>query len=426
MTGRGRRLSFVTQWFAPEPITVPVWISQAMTRADWSVSVLTGVPNFPTGRVQPGYSAWRTVEEQINDVKVRRTPLFPSHDGSALRRTANYLSWAVSATVLGGRVLRNSDVSLVYSSPATAALPAMAARLLRGKPYVLMIQDLWPDSIFASGFLTRGVVRAVAEAVTGWFVQATYQGAARIAVISPGMKTVLERRGVPSHKISVVFNWVDEQALGDQEADPSWRDELGIPSGDFVLMYAGTHGFAQDLRTALEGFGLLPDSSKAHLVLVGEGVEKSCLMELAAAIAPERIHFLAPRPAADMGATMAAADAQLVSLKDDPLFHITMPSKVQAIMCAGQPVIVAAPGDAARVVEEANAGVAVKPGNPKAVMEAVRHLEQMDVARRRVLGQNGRRFYLREMSEEIGVDRLSQLLSAATGEASRSLNGERA
>ncbi|MGZ6798937.1 MAG: glycosyltransferase family 4 protein [Mycobacteriaceae bacterium] len=410
---RAPRLSMVTQWFKPEPVGAPVWISTGLKRVGWSVVVLTGIPNFPTGNVFVGYSPWRRVSERIGGLNVYRTPLFPSHDRSALRRMMNYLSWGISASMLGFPVLGTCDVSLVYGSPATAALPALVAKVLRGSPYVLMVQDVWPDSVFASGFLTAGLRRRIMAALVETFVNATYRHATHVAVISPGMKTLLEDRGVPSEKVSLVYNWVDEDIFADKSPDNSWRTELGLAHDDFVVMYAGTHGFAQDLATAVDAFGLLPASTRAHLVLMGDGVEKPGLVERARRVAPDRVHFLPARPTEVMGATMAAADVLLVSLRDDPLFRITLPSKVQASLAVGRPVLVSAPGDAARVVEQAGAGLAVSPGDPDELARAVLALEAMDPILLRKLGSNGRHFYRAEMAEAIGVARLSQLLTAA-------------
>lgn len=419
------RLAFVTQWFSPEEPSIALSISKALRHEGWSVSALTGIPNFPAGKVFAGYSAWRVYNEEIDGITVRRAPLFPSHDRSTLRRVANYVSWAVSASFVGRRVLRTADVCLVYSSPATAALPAMAARKLHRKPYVLMVQDLWPDSIFASGFFPAGTMRKIAESLTGAFVDATYRHAAHVAVISPGMKMILESRGVPDEKVSVVYNWVGEETLSPASPDHSWRAELGLEPDDFVVMYAGTHGFAQDLGTAVDAFGLMPAEARCHLVLVGDGVEKPGLIARAAKVAPDRVHFLPWVLKESIGATMAAAEVQLVSLKDDPLFRITMPSKVQSVLASGLPALVVASGDAADVVEKARAGVAVEPGDPRALAKAVLTLEAMGKNELRHLGENGRRYYHDEMSESIGAMRLSDVLTVAAGKAEGEKVGSR-
>lgn len=424
MTPSKGHVSLVTQWFAPEPVTVPVWLSRSLIRAGWQVSVLTGIPNYPTGEVHHGFSAWRPRRESLNGVNVRRTPLFPSHDASVIRRMANYVSWALSAALFGHRFLRESDVSLVYSSPATAALPALVAKFVYGKPYVLMIQDVWPDSVFASGFLQKGMKRRTTERLVNAFVNATYRHAAHIVAISPGMKSLLEERRVPSSKISLVYNWVDEDAFKPSPPDNSWRAGLGLQADDFVVMYAGNHGAAQGLAAAVDAFGIIPRSCRAHLVLVGDGVEKPGLMKQATRVSPDRVHFLPPRPLHEMAAIMGAADVQLVSLADRPLFHITMPSKVQSILATGEPAIVFAPGDAGQVIQEASAGQAAEPENPHALAKVVMHMLSLERTQLRSFGENGRRYYRREMAESVGATRLSELLISALRRDEPSMNGD--
>ena len=132
------KVGFVCQWFSPEPIQQPGWIVDGLRRCGADVSVLTGIPNYPTGVVADGYRARKGYVEDLSGVTVRRTPLYPSHDTSAARRMLNYASWALSSALMGARHLKDRDVVLVYSSPATAALPAMAASRFLGVPYVLL------------------------------------------------------------------------------------------------------------------------------------------------------------------------------------------------------------------------------------------------------------------------------------------------
>lgn len=415
MIPSGRRLAFVTQWFSPEPATVPVWIAHAMSARGWEVKVLTGVPNYPDGVVHEGYRAWRPASEQIGSMGVERVPLFPSHSTSAAARVLNYVSWALATVVFGGRVLKGTDVVLVYSSPATAALAPLLRRRRRGTPYVLMVQDLWPDSIFASGFLRAGLVRRIAEPLVTSFVNATYRFASHIVVISPGMKQTLVERGVPADRVTVIYNWVDESLFQPTAADPWVRRTLGLEHDDFVFMYAGNHGAAQSLSFLVDVFSANRIPPRCHLVLVGDGIEKRALM--ARARSAGRVHFLPSQPVERMSAIMAAADVQVVSLADEPLFRITMPSKVQSVLACGLPILVVAPGDAAAVASLSGAGLAVCPGDRQGLEEAIAGMAGARTGDLSRLGASASRFYREEMSEEIGSEQLSQiLLSFAAGE----------
>lgn len=421
MMGNRLRVTFVTQWYPPEPTPQPRWIAEALESAGLEVQVLTGIPNYPDGVVADGYKAWQVRDDHVGNLSVRRTPLFPSHDERAGRRMLNYASWGLSSTLNGLRVLRRSDVALVYSSPATAALPAMVARALFGLPYVLQIQDIWPDSIFASGYL-GGRVGRLAERIAGALVDASYRLAAEVVVISPGAVGLLESRGVDPSKITLVYNWVEERAeAGDGRPCESrqLREELGIPEDAFVLMYAGNHGAAQSLHSVVEAFCAPEMPSTCHLVMIGSGVMKDRLLSHAQQHGGDRVHFIDSVPREQVRGIMAAADAQLVSLARNPLFAVTMPSKLQSILEAGSPVLVAVDGDAATVAETAGAGVSVVPGDQQSLVRSVEDLALRSRAELRHMGKNGRHYYYSHMSEQVGVRRLVAVLERAAERRSR-------
>lgn len=415
-------VSFVCQWYHPEPVSQPGWIVAALQGQGFRVVVLTGVPNYPSGRTASGYRAWRPSRERVDGVEVRRAPLYPSHDSSVAKRFLNYGSWAVSSAVFGLSTLRRSRVSLVYSSPATAALPAMLARWLFGVQYVLLVQDVWPDSIFASGFLV-GRKRRYVERLLRLFVSAAYRNAHHIAVISPGMEGLLAHQGVPRSRISVVYNWVDVTNESASAGAADLRERLGIGETHFVVMYAGNHGPAQALHTAIDAFAGIPSEVKAHLVMIGDGIAKPDLVRRTQELGGGRIHFLDPVPRTRMSELMAQADAQLVCLARRPLFAVTTPSKLQSVLAAGHPVIVAADGDAAQVVKAARAGVAVPAEDSLALAQAVVELASSTPEARRELGFNGRAHYETVMAAEVGAARLAGLLHSAAAAHRRERRG---
>lgn len=410
---RAGALAFVTQWFPPEPAVQPLWIAKALEREGWRVTVLTGVPNYPTGKVFPGYRATRPGNDVIDGLQVKRAPLYPSHDGSAARRFLNYASWAGSSALFGQALLRRSDVALVYASPATAALPAIVGRLLWGTPYVLQVQDVWPDSIFSSGFLTHRSIKRLVHPLVNRFVELSYKLADHIVVISPGMREMLVGRGVPAAKISVVYNWLpDEEVRNISDASLPTRDvrlELGVKSDDFLVMYAGNHGKAQALDALVDAFTQELDSE--HLLLVGDGVEKPRLRERVGT--SSRVHFLEAVPRSDIAALMDAADAQAVVLADRPLFAVTMPSKLQSILAAARPALVVARGDAARVVADGGAGVTATPEDRQSIARAVQKLSGVGKEERRRMGERGRLVYEQDMAEKIGRSALAGILGKA-------------
>lgn len=406
------RVNFVSQWYPPEPTSVPEGIAQALRDQDLEVQVLTGIPNYPSGRVHDGYSATQISTETLAGVTVRRTPLYPSHDRSSVKRIANYAAWALSASIFGRSFLRKGDVSLVYASPILAALPAMVAKRLHQVPYVLFIQDIWPDSVFASGFLQRRLISRFAHASLNRFCTSAYRGASSIAVISPGMRELLVSRGVPAGKISLVYNWGAETETGDVE-DAPLRKRFGISATATVVLYAGNHGAAQSLDTAISAFADLPKDLDCHLILMGDGFMKSELMAMTAHQGLRHVHFHEAVDFTDMPAYAAAADAQLLCLADRALFEVTMPSKMQAIMSSGRPALVSASGDVSRVAEESGAGLVAPAGDSKALSMQVQKFVKLSASERVEMGHRGKKYYHAHMSRAVGSKRLADLIRNA-------------
>jgi len=412
LAGRHDTVCYVSQFFHPENVGVACWLPEQLARDGWDVRVLTGVPNYPTGVVPPGYDATRASREVVNGLPVRRTPLYPSHDDRALNRMLNVGSWALSSCLYGSRDIREAGLAVVYSSPVTANLGPMWARVRFGTPYVTMIQDLWPDSVFASGFISGGPVRRVAEGVLGAFAKLSYALAAHVTVLSPSMKDVLVARGVRPDKISLVYNWVDESLFAPGAApDPHLRAELGLDENDFLVMYAGAMGQAQGLSVLLEG--LAGTASPIHLVMVGDGIDRENLERRTSDLGLDaRVHFAGRRPMAQMPGLLAAADLQAVCLADTPLFRVNMPSKVPSLLAAGRPVLVIAAGDPADVVVRSGAGYAADPSDPSDVARA---LDAAYAGRAELpeMGARGRHTYETQMSAAIGGARLGEILRTA-------------
>lgn len=398
------KIAMVTQWFDPEggSAAIPGSVARALQARGHEVEVVTGFPNYPHGRLYDGYRIRFRRREVVRGVNVTRVPLYPSHDRSPVRRTLNFLSFMLSAATLGAWSVRRSDVVLVYSTPATVGLAGVVLRRLLRRPFVLYIQDLWPDTVTATGMVPARFAGAV-ERVLDAFCRSVYAAAERIAVISPGMRDRLIERGVPADKIDIVYNWVDEDVFRPVESSACVNR--------FEVMYAGNLGDVQGLETALHAVASLADLPDLHLRLVGNGVARPRLEALAESLGiGDRVHFEGVRDVSEMARTMASADVQLVSLSDDPLFHITMPSKIQAILACGQPLISSAPGDAARLTVESGAGLATSAGDVAGLADALRTMAARSPEERGDLGRRGREFYDARLSAAVGAAALEQAL----------------
>lgn len=407
------RVAQLTQWFPPEPQGPEFWAAQQLALRGLKPVIVTGNPNYPTGRVYPGYKATNRKLEKYASFNVQRSPVFPSRDSSAVKRFLTYGSFAASSTIVGRKILASSDVNLVYSSPATAAAGAMVARLLHGTPYVLWVQDLWPDTIFATGFLKEGPAHKIASASVGAFTQSAYRHASHIAVITPGMRRLLVDRGVDEERVSVIYNWVDESVVKPVEDTGKMRHDLGLKKDDVILMYAGGIGLAQRLSSWVQAMHEVRSITNLHLVIVGDGPEKDGLRALAQELGLTNVRFLPRVSREEVVHLIAESDIQVVSLADHPLFDITLPSKTQNILACERPMIASLRGDLADIVKESGAGWATEPENPKAIAAAITKAHATGRSGLRSMGRAGRDYYVKHMSERAGGDALAEIVRNA-------------
>ena len=414
------RIGFVTQWYAPEGAAAahPTVIAQALAARGHEVEVVTGFPNYPHGKIYDGYRmGLRAQHETLDNIHVTRVPLVPSHNASTIARAATYISYAISSLRALPR-LSGCDVVLVYASPATAALVGAILRKLRGVPYVLYIQDLWPDSVLESGFIKSQATARLLESVIHRLCDALYRSSSSVLTIAPGMSQRIIGRGIKPERVEVVYNWIDEQAFRPGVSDP--RVTALVPPGtQLSVMYAGSIGELQQLETAIFALAEVRVDQHVHLILVGDGVAKERVARLAAELGVEaQVSLLPPRSIAAMADTLASADVQLISLKDVPLLRFTIPSKVQACMSAGVPVVCAASGDAADLIGRAGCGITVRPGDHHALAAGWRQMAALTAKERRVMGYNGRRYYQRHFAQDKGTALLESRLLEAAGSRS--------
>ena len=403
------RILFITQWFDPEPTFKGLAFARELASRGHEVEVVTGFPNYPGGKLYPGYRMRLRQIELVEGVRVVRVPLYPSHDGSSVRRAVNYLSFGLSAAVLGLPVVRQPDVAYVYHPPATTAFPAIVARALRRLPFVYDVQDLWPDSIRATGMLRRGFGLRLVER----WCEITYRLADRLVVLSPGFRNALVERGVPPEKISVIYNWCDEGEIHPRPPDQELARALGL-AGRVNVIFAGNMGLAQALESVLECALLCRETMpEVQFVFVGSGLDRGRLEERARSMGLPNVLFLPARPVEEIGPVLALADALLVHLKDDPLFRITVPSKTQAYLAAGRAIIMAVQGDAAELVTQAGAGICCRSEDPEALAAAIQQLVQLGRQARQRMGTAGRRYYEENLSFSAGVTKFERVFEAA-------------
>ncbi|CAJ0696891.1 glycosyltransferase family 4 protein [Ralstonia holmesii] len=397
------RVLLLTQWFDPEPTFKGIVFARELVRQGFEVEVLTGFPNYPGGKLYPGYSVSWLQREVIDGIRVTRVPLYPSHDQSAIRRILNYVSFAMSAVFHGLFSIRRCDVIYAYHPPLTVGVAASLIRLFRRIPVVYDIQDMWPDTLRATGMISNQRVLQVVDAVCRW----VYRRADHIVVLSPGFRRLLIERGVPAAKMDVICNWADEASLG----NPGGILPSDFPqSNQFRVVFAGNMGRAQALDAVLDAAALLQSrTSRVCFVFVGGGVEVEGLKSRASARMLHNVTFIPAVPMSEVGTLLKEADALLVHLRRDPLFRITIPSKTQAYMSVGKPLLMAVDGDAAELVRESGGGVVATSENAESIAQAAESLAALSPDELRTLGRRAQAYYQEKLSISVGVARFGSI-----------------
>lgn len=399
------RVLILTQWFDPEPTFKGLVFAEELVKQGLNVEVVTGFPNYPGGKIYPGYKVKLIQRELINGIKVTRLPLYPSHGQSGVGRAVNFLSFAISSLLYGLFFAKRPDVIYAYHPPLTVGVAASLIRFFRRVPVVYDIQDMWPDTLRATGMISNPkVLRGVAR-VCDW----VYRNVDQLVVLSPGFKRLLIERGVPGSKIEVIYNWCAEDQIA---AKGSQRPADFPDSSKFRILFAGNMGKAQALDSVLEAAKILQEQDKQVVfVFLGGGVEVQRLERKAFDHGLLNTVFIPAVPMSEVGAYLSNADALLVHLKKDPLFAVTIPSKTQAYMAVGKPLLMAVDGDAADLVRESQCGYVAESENPSSLVAAVEALMDSPPNVLSTMSSNAREFYRDNMSLSKGSQRFTNIFN---------------
>jgi glycosyltransferase involved in cell wall biosynthesis len=381
------RTLLVSHYFPPEVGAPQVRLS-TLART-WAadgdaVTVLTAMPNYPTGVVPPPYrGAIRRVERQ-DGYQVVRTWLYAAPNTGIARRILGHLSFMISSVLLGWRACGPADV-VVVSSPTLFSVGAawLLARLKRAR-FIVEVRDLWPAIFVQLGVLTNRKLIWLLER----FELAAYSAADAVVVVSDGFRANLIDRGVPADKIHTIRNGVNLDLFDRAaSADPVVRARLGARDGDCLVLYAGTHGISQALPVLADAAARLV-GEPVHFAFVGEGAEKPLLQRKVEELGLSNVTLLPSVPHQEMPALLAAADVCLVPLRNVPLFSTFIPSKMFEYLAAEKAVVASVAGEAAQILSDAGA-VVVPPEDSAELADAVAKLAA-NPERRRAMGQEGR------------------------------------
>lgn len=399
------KVLILCQWCYPEPDLKTLPFAREIKKNGHEVEILTGFPNYPGGKLYPGYDVKFYQKEVIDGITIHRVPLYPSHSQNKIGRILNYLSFALASALWGLFVVKKVDVIYAYHPPATVSFPAIFLKIFKRIPVVYDIQDLWPDTLSATGMIGNPFILKL----VGVYCQWSYRLVSHICVLSEGFKRKLMERGIPEKKITVIKNWsldieIPQFDIQNFRKNLGWEDKT-------VVLFAGNIGPAQKLEVILNAAKEV-ENEKLFFSFLGDGVSVANLKDTVKKENISNVQFLPRVGREEVGKYLKAADLLLVHLNKDPLFKITVPSKTQAYLKTGKPILMGVEGDASEIVQDASAGYCFEPENTDSLIEAVKKYSALPDIEKDQLSKNAQDFYERELSLEVGTKKFINLFES--------------
>lgn len=407
------RLLVVSQYFWPENFRINDLVAEFVRRGH-QVTVLTGVPNYPDGKVFPAYRNAAAMFARYEGAEVVRVPMFARGKGG-IRLMLNFATFAISATVLGLWKLRGRDFEAVFAyepSPITVGVPAVALRAVKRAPLVFWVLDLWPETLEAIGVVRSPfILRSVSRLVS--FI---YKRCDLILAQSKSFVPQIKKYASDSARVEYFPSWAEMLFDVDQAVA---APEVQVQSGSFNVMFAGNIGDAQDFPAILAAAEILKAHQSIRWLIVGDGrMAQWVADEIQRRGLEECVHMLGRYPVERMSSFFKHADALLVSLKNEPIFSMTIPGKLQSYLAAGVPVLAMLNGEGADVVRNAAAGLTCNAGDYKELAKAVLDLSKKSAKERKAMGANGLALSTSEFERGSLINRLEGWLQSLSFPAS--------
>lgn len=405
------RILIVSQYFWPENFQINDLASDLVKKGH-NVTVLTGIPNYPGGSFFSGYGIFNNLRQDYCGVKVVRVPLVARGKGKKIRLMLNYFSFAFFASILGPFVAKGEyDLIFVYAlSPITVALPAIFLKKIKSAKVFLWVQDLWPESLSATGAVKSPFLLKLVKQLV-YFI---YRECNLVLVQSKAFIPFIQNFGVEITRIFYFPNSADVFYCAiEVEKDAVERRE--IPQG-FIVMFAGNIGVAQDFETIISAAEKLKDYKDIYWIIIGDGRMRSWVeKEIDARNLGHNFLLMGRHPPEQMPRYFALADALLVTLRNEEIFKLTIPSKVQSYLACAKPIIASLAGEGAKIIEESQVGFSCPPGNSSLLAELVLKMYHMDAGERRIMGLKGQEYFENNFCRSKLIDQLDDLIKGIGG-----------
>ena len=368
------KLLIVTQYFWPENFKIND-LAVHFSKKGYEIDVLTSIPNYPDGVFYEGYGIFKKRYEKYNDISIHRVPVIPRGSATKIRLFLNYISYVISASIKILQLKKRYDIIFIYEpSPVTVALPAILLKKIKKIPINFWVTDLWPESVVSAGNLKSNFIPKLLNPI----VKFIYHNCDKILVTSEGFIESIVSKGINRKKIIFLPQWAESIFKPKKQMED--LNQLRIPSNAFKIMFAGNIGESQDFPSLIKAAKIL-ENSKIHWIIIGNGRRSDWLKEkIIEKNLKKFVHVIQRQPIERMPKIYAFADAMILSLKNEYIFSITIPAKLQSYLACGKPVLGMINGEAAKIVNESGAGLACKAEDYKSFASLVKKMSTMDSA----------------------------------------------
>ena len=396
----------LAQHYAPEEVSGAVLateLAEDLASRGHQISFVTCAPNYPHGRVFPGYHNRLLSSEIRNSVRVIRVWSFITPNRGFWKRLLNFGTFSLMS-FWGGLISRKPDLIYSYSPPLPLGISAWFLSRFFRVPWILRVEDIFPDAAIATGILKN----RIAIHLFRWLEKLLYQKATRISVIAEGFRHNLIAKGVPDEKLAVTPIWADSSAITPQTKYNQFRRANNLKH-KFVVLYTGNIGLTTALEDVIEAAALLNDHEEFEFVIIGEGHKKNDLMRMTQRLDLDHVRFLPYQPKNEYPEVLASADLTLVTLNSESSPY-SLPYKTFNYLASARPVISIAPPDSdlACLIQEAQCGIVVSPGHPAVLAQVIHSLAQQPESLTE-MGQNGRLYLEDKFSRTKCVDQYENL-----------------
>jgi glycosyltransferase involved in cell wall biosynthesis len=401
------KILVVSQHFYPENFKINDFCSELIKKGN-DITILTGKPNYPTGKFYKGYSLFSKHKELFNGAKIIRVPVLARGDGSSFKLFLNYLSFAFFGSLFTLFHRKKYDFSFVFAvSPITAAIPAIISRIFYGNKLVLWVLDLWPESLYVNDRLKNSTLRKILLSL----VRFTYKHSDMIFISSQTMKKSILDKLKPEYAKEIYHmpNWAEETFF---EEIIDTNKYLPLMPNGFKIMFAGNIGSGQDIPSLLNAASILKKTSNVKFIIIGDGSLREYLInQIRELKLNETVYYLGSFPLKEMKNLYYHADAMMLSLKDDLLFSYTVPGKLQGYLASKKVVAAMANGESNEIIKQSSSGIAVNSGNYTAFADELLILSKLTASSLEKKKKSGFNYYQKHFKKETIINSFLEKVS---------------